>query len=150
MSMEFDPLTGDPMPTGTAQKAATPKNNGNSPDLSALDTLTRDELIALIRKVCAAGWGYAGLSGRELVKASMQSDDEAYESVMLTALVLAKNAKDWREFHTLASFWAERKKGKPVQPSSLTTDANTLTLAEMIIGAHKMGKPIIDVTPEKL
>jgi hypothetical protein len=85
--------------------------------------MTREALIELIRSVSNAGWGYKGIKGSELLVAALKTDDENYDDLMLCAIALAKNAADWREFHALATFWAERKKGKPHQ--SLTQQNNT-------------------------
>lgn len=119
-------------------------------DLTRLEKMGREELVVLIQKVCAAGWGSNGLTGSALVKTALQSEEDTYQALMLKGSTLALHAKEWKEFKELATFWAERVKGKPTQLNAITTDDNTLTLAEMIIGAHKMGKPkILDVTPEK-
>jgi hypothetical protein len=95
------------------QEQSHPNPALSAPDLSRLEGMTRDELVGLIRKVSQAGWGYGKLTGKELLETALKTKDEAYEALKLTALTLAVNASDWREFNALATFWAEREKGKP-------------------------------------
>lgn len=80
--------------------------------------MPRKDLQGLLQRVCDAGWGYASLTGKDLLLAALKDDDANYDDLMLCALVLAKNAGEWREFNALATFWAERKKGKPAGAST--------------------------------
>lgn len=84
------------------------------PLLAELEAMDRKALFSLLEKVLAAGWGYGKLTGKQLLETALMSKDNAYEALKLTALTLAHNASDWREFHALATFWSERERGKPV------------------------------------
>lgn len=157
MNAQFDPLTGDPLPQGTAQnpvKVAVVE--GNAPDLSALtdeelrqieglEKITRPELRMLLQKVLRAGWGYGKLTGKDLLEMALKTKDEAYEALKLTALTLAVNAGDWREFNALATFWAEREKGKPIQSLNAVVTVGVVEIVEEIAKRRKL--QVIDVTP---
>ena len=112
----IDPLTGEPLARST--RLATDEQQPPPPSVApvVLDNLLdmdRNALKQLLQKVLDAGWGFRGLTGRDLIEACLKSEDELYESLLLTGYVMAKNATDWREYHALATFWSERKRGKP-------------------------------------
>lgn len=151
---KYDPITGDLLPEPSA------KNNGNerksvpetpeSPlsafDMALLDGMSQQQLIALINRVCVAGWGYGDLTGRDLIAAALSTKEEAYEALKLRAFCLASNASEWREFHALATFWAEREKGKPKQSIDTTVTLSILDLVEE--ATRKRREKMIDVTPK--
>ena len=114
------------------------------PDLSRLEEMGRGELRGLLEKVYQAGWGYGKLTGKELLEMALKTKDEAYEALKLTALTLAVNASEWREFTALATFWAEREKGKPVQSVNATVTIGVVEIVEEMMRSRK----VIDVTPE--
>ena len=87
-------------------------------DIALLECLSKDELIKIIKKVSSAGWGNGQLSGKDLITSALMSDDEVYEALMLRGQTLALNSKAWNEFLGLATWWTDRKKGKPVGSSS--------------------------------
>jgi len=114
-------------------KDFTPRQNTNAPvqetqqsatntTLSEMDKalieqcldMPRKDLQGLLQRIIQAAWGYGSLTGKELLEMALKTKDEAYEALKLTALTLAVNAGDWREFNALATFWAEREKGKPI------------------------------------
>ena len=98
--------------------------------LTQLESMPKDALRSLLERVSMAGWGYGKLTGKELLETALKTKDEAYEALKLTALTLATNAKDWREFHTLATFWSEREKGKPVTPIAVDARIGLMQIVE--------------------
>lgn len=115
--------------------------------LQELEGMTQVQLINLIRLVSKAGWGYGGLTGTELIKAALMSKDEAYEALKLTALVFAYNAKDWREYHAMATFWADREKGKPQQSVDVTGKIGIIEIVMEAAKLRNLEKPLLDITP---
>jgi hypothetical protein len=154
---EFDTLTGDPLPkTNKAVISAnsqSPAPDNSAPPLSGVDKelielcldMPRNELKGLLQRVARAGWGYGKLTGKELLDEACKTKDEAYEALKLAALTLAVNASDWREFNALATFWAEREKGKPKQSIEATVTVGVVEIVEEI--ARRRKNAIIDVTP---
>lgn len=95
-------------------------------ELTTLHEMTKEALIGLIEKVYMAGWGYGNLTGKQLLEMALKTKSEAYEALKLTALTLATNASDWREFHALASFWSDREQGKAMQAIDVTVKHDAL------------------------
>ncbi len=111
----FIPRANPVKPTDSQLETDKQESPLTASELAGLDTMNAEGLRGLIRKVYSAGWGHDDLTGADLVEAALQTDDAAYDSLMLRARVLAKNAKHWKEFETLARFWVEQTKGKPLQ-----------------------------------
>jgi hypothetical protein len=116
--------------------------------LERLEGMTREGLRELLQRVSQAGWGYGKLTGKELLEMALKTKDEAYEALKLTALTLAVNAGDWREFNALATFWAEREKGKPVQSVNATVQIGVIELVEEATRKRREKQKMIDVTPQ--
>lgn len=114
--------------------------------LDDLENMPRKELKALLQRVIQAGWGYGKLTGKDLMQMALQTKEEAYEALKLTALTLAVNASDWREFNALATFWAEREKGKPKQSIDATVTIGVVEIVEEI--AKRRKQQMIDVSPQ--
>jgi hypothetical protein len=129
MDDEFDELTGDPKPKSNAPKAQTPPNPAvSSEDLARLEEMSREELVDLIERVNLAGWGFSGLTGKDLVEFARKSKGEVYEALKLRAAVLAYSATDARVFKELASFWADREIGKAVERVETPPATNTTNI----------------------
>lgn len=116
---------------------STPPSALSASDLSRLEGMSREELLALIQKVSKAGWGYGGLKGKDLLEMALKSKEEAYEALKLAALTLATNAGEWREFIALATFWAEREKGKPSQAVEVS---GKVGIIQLVLEAQKLGE----------
>lgn len=99
-----------------------------APDLSGLDAMDRDGLVALIRKVYSAGWGFSGLTGKDLVEFARKSKGEIYEALKLRAAVLAYASTDARVFRELAAFWADREIGKAIERQETPPVTNTTNI----------------------
>lgn len=137
----------------------TPKGNppvapkmprGNAPTdtamIAQLLDMPRNALQTLLQKVLQAGWGYGSLTGKELLETALKTKDEAYEALKLTALTLAINAQDWREFNALATFWAEQQIGKPKQSIAMEVKDNRIEKMEvdkLICLAKMLDDPVI-------
>ena len=122
-----------------------PQNPLTEHEMKNLADMSKEELITLISRVCVAAWGYGNLTGKDLITAALNSKEEAYEALKLRAFVLASNAAEWREFHALATFWAEREKGKPKQSIDTTVTVGIIEIVEEIAKRRQ----VIDVTPDK-
>lgn len=105
--------------------------------INQLLDMPRNALQTLLHRVLQAGWGYGSLTGKELLETALKTKDEAYEALKLTALTLAVNASDWREFNALATFWAEREKGKPQQSVDVT---GKIGIVDIVLEAAKLRK----------
>ena len=139
----FDPLTGELVPTG--KNSENIHVDVNPIDLTNLLDMPRHELQKLLQRVSQAGWGYGKLTGKELLETALKTKDEAYEALKLTALTLAINASDWREFNALATFWAEREKGKPSQSVDVT---GKIGIVQIVLEAAKQRKSLlVDSSP---
>ena len=103
MTYELDPLTGDPMPKSSviATPSETPPQTPQI-DPTALEGLTRDELIALVKIM--PGWPVA-----------LMSEDEQAEA-MFTRLAIEGLDPKGKQWQTAISQWFDRKRGKPVTP----------------------------------
>ena len=112
------------------EPTTSPAEGLSLPDLAEFEQMDRKALYSLLQRVSMAGWGYGKLTGKELLETALKTKDEAYEALKLTALTLATNAKDWREFHTLATFWSEREKGKPITPIAVDARIGLMQIIE--------------------
>lgn len=85
--------------------AAKPAETTVTPaELAALEGMTKDALVNLIRRVGGAVWGIG-----------MMTDDQAYDAVCLKLLHGGLTEKDiWKALPTLRE-WVDRKRGKSVQ-----------------------------------
>lgn len=106
-------------------------------NLAEIDDMNEGSLRKALKLVVQAGWGYGGMKGAELLKHAQMTKDEAYEALKLTALTLATNATEYREFVALATFWAEREKGKPSQSLEVTAK---IGIVEIVLEAAKQRK----------
>jgi hypothetical protein len=116
-------------------------------ELSAIDEMDVENLRRTLKIVVQAGWGYGKLKGAELVKHAYMSKDEAYEALKLAALTLATNATEWREFVALATFWAEREKGKPsgaIPQINIGSSGNMKIEVVLVSPGHKLTQKVID------
>ena len=130
-------------PSDTCQHCQ--RRDPTSEEVAKLEAMDRVELVALVRRIYKAGWGYGKLTGKDLLEMALKTKDEAYEALKLTALTLAHNAKDWREFHALATFWSERERGKPVQSVNANVTIGVLEIVDEIDKRRK--EKVIDITP---
>lgn len=82
-----------------------------SPDLSCLDDMGREELIALVRRCAGAFCGYALLN-----------DEEAIAAIRLKCLSAGLSQKDiWKALPPLKE-WMDRTKGKAPQSIAMTVE----------------------------
>lgn len=117
--------------------------------LDAIDTMDAEQLRKLIRTVAGAIWGVKAISGAELLKNALAKDDELYEALMLKGITLALNASEWREFNALATFWAERKRGKPQQSVDVTGKIGIVDIV-LEAGRRRQLQPISAIRQEFL
>lgn len=66
MNVQFDQLTGDPLPQSTVQKPAVAADKAVEPvDLTAMESMTKEELIGLVKRVCDTRWGEVALMTKQ-------------------------------------------------------------------------------------
>jgi hypothetical protein len=147
---EYDLITGDLLPESNAPKAKIgvieAQSTLTAEELEKLDQMTKQELIALVRRFMCQ----CGLAATMTKDETAQAMRDVLAETALRPIVpgIAMKA-DISSRLSAIDKWLDRTEGKPMQPNSISTDDNTLSLAELIIGAHRMGKPkVIDVTPE--
>lgn len=73
-------------------------------DIEALETLSKPQLINLIKKVSGAVWGIA-----------LKTDEEAYEAVRLKMLNSGLSEENIGKSLPALKEWLDRTKGKPIQ-----------------------------------
>lgn len=83
--------------------------------LDKLQTYSKPELIALIKKVSGAVWGVG-----------MMSEDEAFDAVKLKLLHTGLNSDSSSAFNALKE-WSDRTKGKAAQSISMKVDVDPLS-----------------------
>lgn len=103
---EYDPLTGDPMPKSALPVLAHETANAaiSTAQLAALDSMPKYELIALIKRVAGAMWGYALLSS-----------EQKREALRLKIYSIAMQSSQDAVTLKAANDWLDREEGKPVQ-----------------------------------
>lgn len=104
-------MKGNPIP------AAVPSYQ--PPDLSKLDQMTREELIALIKTVSSALWGYALLS-----------KEEKQEALRLKVYAIAMGSAQDAVTLKAANDWLDREEGKATQRIESKTLVATVDLAK--------------------
>lgn len=143
----YTPKGNPPNKVKEKKQPSAPVNPLSDAVMQDLEAMTAEELRTLIKRICKAAWGYGNLTGKDLLEAAVSSKEDAYEALKLRAFVLASNASEWREFHALATFWAEREKGKPKQSIDTTVTLSILDLVEEATRKRRE-KQMIDITPK--
>jgi hypothetical protein len=82
--------------------------------LASLDGMSKEELIALIKRVSGAMWGIG-----------IMSDDDAYDTICLKLLHAGLTDDNITRALPALKEWLDRKKGKPLQSVASTTTINT-------------------------
>ena len=110
---DTDPLTGELL---AKPKTLPPEKPQDALDLSRLDGMTRDELIALVRRVCGARWGeIAGMS-----------KDERMESAKLKLWHEGLTSKEIVKYLPALREAMDRETGKPSQSIAMTVESKGL------------------------
>ncbi len=130
----FEPRKNAPVAAAQAKETQSPL------DLAAIEGMDAESLRKLIRTVLQSGYGIKGISIAELTKNAIKQDDALYEALMLKGITLALNASEWREFNALATFWAERKKGKPQQSLDVT---GKIGIVDIVLEAARQRQPLL-------
>lgn len=104
---------------GAGDKSTHPPSQDSltSEELSRLESMPKEELTALIKRICGARWGEVG----------MMSDDEAYEAVCLKMLHGGLTQPDIYKALPALKEWTDRRKGKPAQSVALTVEDKGLS-----------------------
>lgn len=99
MTDEFDPLTGDPLP----KHSKPPETAQDTPDLSALEGLSKDELIALV-----------GRMARQCGMVACMTEEETAQAMLdrLAHVALTAGVKD---AVGAINAWLDRVQGRPTQ-----------------------------------
>jgi len=112
--MEFDPLTGDPLPKSAPEFILdAKKQNGRISDLelSQLDSLPKEALISLIQRISAARWG-------EIL---LLSPEATYQAIIDKSAYMALTTDDVNAFVKASTQYMERTKGKVADRVEQTT-----------------------------
>lgn len=106
MTYEFDPLTGDPMPksNGKVNDVVPGSNAITEAQLAKLDAMSRDDLIALVRRMACQCGLVAAMSEEETARAML---DRLAEEAL-------KRSTQGRDAISTINAWLDRKQGKPI------------------------------------
>ncbi len=133
------------IPATTSDSEASTTSTLSPHDISKLESMTREELIGLIRKVFASGMLPSGLKGKDLLESSLMSSEELDEGILLRLQILALTSVEAKDVVSTAKEYFDRKRGRPQQ----SVDINQkIGIVAIVMEAAKRGKnQLIDLNP---
>lgn len=90
---------------GALHAPETPKNSLSDDDLGALDGMSREELISLIKGVSGPMWGIG-----------LKTKEEIADAMLFKLAHTALTSKDAKDMMAAIREWLDRVNGKAVQP----------------------------------
>lgn len=128
MTDEYDPLTGELLPKSTRsqQQPAPADSPVSADDWATIESMSREQLIHMIKIVVGAGWGKIGGTGGNLVSAFLRTPDEVLEATKLKLCTGGLIEPDMFKALPLLREWMDRQTGKPAQSIAMTVKQDDL------------------------
>ena len=148
---QYDPLTGELLPDPSVVKTSlagdsTQQSDNSLPtpvELSRLDSMSREELIDLVKRMACQ----CGLSAAMTDEETAQAMLDTLAETALKPIVMGINVKaDIQSRMNAIDKWLDRKKGKPVQSLDMNvkdTRLETMAIDKLIRLAAMLDEPII-------
>lgn len=144
--MQYDPLTGDPLPNSQRMGNSMPQMAAaGCGDLTALDSMTRQQLVALIKRIGGAMWGVV-----------LMTDEQRAEAMLDRMAIIALTSADQKAASESMREWLDRKLGRSVQrieQKNLNINATTareLTTEEIMARLGGVGARELESSGVKL
>lgn len=144
--MQYDPLTGDPLPDSQRMGNSTPQMASiEGVDLTALDSMTKQQLVALIKRIGGAMWGVV-----------LMTDEQRAEAMLDRMAIIALTSADQKAASESMREWLDRKLGRSIQrieQKNLNINATTareLTTEEIMARLGGVGARELESSGVKL
>lgn len=115
--------------SGIAQeKQLTPADSPvSADDWAAIESMSQQQLIHMIKIVVGAGWGKIGGTGGNLVSAFLRTPDEVLKATKLKLCTGGLIEPDMFKALPLLREWMDRQTGKPAQSIAMTVKQDDLS-----------------------
>lgn len=159
---QYDPITGELLPESNAQRvqnSAVTADKAQSPlpaeTLAALETMGRDELLTIFKRIYSAGWGKRGLTGDLLITMALKTPEEVSEAFKIKLAAGGFGEDDMFKALPIMKEWFDRSLGKAAQSIAVTvkdeglgklSDARLLRLESEL--AKMTGQDAVLILPE--